>query len=174
MTYSSLSLTCAATVESTWRDDGHPSYETDYLTLYLKIPGWTDRVFAKLYNREGDPSPAVNERFNFSGEYFLNPGKEWTSTHFLIRRYTKLADEVLESAIPTFHLSRAQVRQNLQTSVKVSWTVFDEYESARYGQVLSFVLDKGDESLVEGNSYEFQGLAEKADRFLVTDFKQRL
>ena len=114
MTFSSLSLTCDATVESTWRDDGYPSYETDYLTLYIKIPGWTDPVLSKLYNKEGDPSPADNGSFNFSGEYFLNPGKEWTSTYFLIRKYSKIADEVLEPAIPTFHLSRAQVRQNLQ------------------------------------------------------------
>jgi hypothetical protein len=174
MTFSKLSLTCDATVERAWRDDSYPSYENDYLTLYIKIPGWTDHVFAKLYNKEGDPSPAANRRFNFTGEYFLNPGKEWTSTYFLIQKYTEITDEVLEPAIPTFRLSRAEVRQNLPTSVKVSWTVYDEYEMAGYGQVLSLVLDKSTENLIEGSSYEFQGFAERADKFRVTDFKTRL
>jgi len=132
-------------------------------------------VLAKLYNREDDPFPADNGRFKFAGEYFLNPGKEWTSTYFLIQKYTEITDEEAEEpAIPTFYLSRAQVRQNRPTFVKIFWTVYDEYENAGYSQTLSLVLGKPAESLVEGNRYDFQGLAEKADEFRVMDFKTAL
>jgi hypothetical protein len=168
MNYTKLSLTCHAIVASVYQD-GYD--DPDYLSLTLKIPSWRDNtLFARLKHPEAEPFPAVGGRFNFRGEFFVDPGKEWTRTYFYIRSYEDVHDEPTDIPPPKFALV-AEVRQIQQTSAKVSWRVWDDYENATYPQVLNIMLDQMEGNITVGRQYQFEGVAEDADRFRATTIK---
>ena len=168
MNYTKLSFTCHATVEDVYRDDYD---DQDYLSLELKIPSWGDNtLFARLKNRDTEPFPAVGGRFNFRGEFFLDPGKKWTRTYFYVRSYEDVHDEPTEIPPPKFVLV-AEVRQIEPTSAKVYWRVWDDYENAMYPQVFNIMLDQTEGNITVGRQYQFEGVAEDADRFRATTIK---
>jgi hypothetical protein len=168
MNYTKLSFTCHATVASVYRD-GYD--DPDYLSFTLKIPSWGDNtLFARLQNREGEAFPALGGRFNFRGEFLVDPGKEWTRTYFYIQSYEALHDEPTEIPPPKFALV-AEVRRIDATSTKVYWRVWDEYENATYPQVFNIMLDQTEGNITVGRQYQFEGVAEDADRFRATTIK---
>ncbi|KAL8995383.1 MAG: hypothetical protein Q9169_004860 [Polycauliona sp. 2 TL-2023] len=146
----------AAQVVESWRDDNGYGYEdSDYLTLSLKIPTWSDNkpLLARVPSDKNRAPPIAEGKFyDFQGFfYFKVPQKEWHQGYLLINSQKELSEGSDRLAgDPLFQLLCKASGMTSDNRVGLVWQCWDEYEAASYGQSIEapWPMDK---SVVENN-----------------------
>jgi hypothetical protein len=80
--------------------------------------------------------------YDLEGQFYLNPGKEWTSTYLLVETAIKSSGgSETPMRKPTFEIL-ATIWEVHDTHLVIFWRPWDDYENASYGQTARPKLEK--------------------------------
>ncbi|KAL8673072.1 MAG: hypothetical protein Q9168_002495 [Polycauliona sp. 1 TL-2023] len=155
-----LTIVAAKVVESYRDDDGYGNFDSDYLTLSLKIPAWSEyqTLLARVPMEKGEKKPPLemNKFYAIQGAlYFKVPQKDWHQGYLRIIDHKEVPDMTddlaREAGNPRFDLVCNISRVTSNNKVGLLWRCWDEYEGATYPQVVEIPCPL-DKPTIEGNS----------------------